>query len=207
MSNRLPTLAADLATLHREISQHYLTVVQKTLAAGQLLIEAKSLAGHGDWLPFLAEAGIPERTAQRYMRLWQSGFKSDTVSDLGGIKATLAFLATWKMPGADEALNVETGEGDECNFAFIWRDETYPDHIVIAACIGDQTVRTKRPMLPWIEVEGCQPVDTVVTWLIAQQIGAIADWKVETVNLRLAQAVIDPLVWFAMVEEHEARVA
>jgi hypothetical protein len=63
MSNRLTTLAADTANLQRDIARHNLTAAEKTLAAGQVLIEAKSLVRHGAWLPFLADAGMPEQTA------------------------------------------------------------------------------------------------------------------------------------------------
>lgn len=202
MSNRLPTLAADLSRLHGEIGHHHRAAAEKMLAAGQLLTEAKALAEHGAWLPFLADAGIPAQKAQRYMRLWQAGLKYVTVTHLDGLRGSLAFLSAWKMPGPAEALHVEIGEGEACNFAFIWRDQDNPEHVVIAACIGDQTIRTKRPMLPRIEIEGFQPVDTVLEWLLSQGLGPIAEWRVETVDLRLAQAVINPLIWFAMVGEH-----
>ena len=46
-------------------------------------MEAKAACGHGEWLPWLAAAGVPERTAQRMMKLSAAGFESDTVSDLG----------------------------------------------------------------------------------------------------------------------------
>ena len=55
-----------------------------------MLLDAREIAEHGAWLPFLAEAGIHERTARRMMVLSPAGLKSDTVSDLGGIRATLA---------------------------------------------------------------------------------------------------------------------
>lgn len=67
--------------------------VEKALEAGRLLVEAKANCPHGTWLPFLERAEIHERQARRLMQLAGSNLKSDTVSDLGGIKAALEFLA------------------------------------------------------------------------------------------------------------------
>ena len=58
-----------------------------------LLLEARKVAEYGEWLPFLEHAGIPLRTAQRMLRIAEAGHKSDTVSRLGGIRATLQCLA------------------------------------------------------------------------------------------------------------------
>ena len=62
------------------------------LACGEALAEAKATVAHGEWLPWLAAAGIPPRTAQRMLLLHGEGFKSDTVTYLGGIRATLDAL-------------------------------------------------------------------------------------------------------------------
>jgi hypothetical protein len=202
MSNRLTSLSADLADLQREIVSHEISGAEKTIAAGKLLIEAKALAGHGAWLPFLTEAGVSARTAQRYMRLAASPLNATLVTHLGGITDALAFLADWRMPEPGQALHVTIGEGDDENFAFVWRDDDQPEHVMIAALVAEQSVRTKRPMLPLIEVEGDQPVDTVIAWLEAMNFGSIAEWRVETVDGRLARSVIDPIIWFAMTEEY-----
>ena len=202
--NRLPTLAKEVAGLHLEIGQHANAMSEKALQAGAALAEAKELVGHGGWAGWLAEAGINERTARRYIRVWRSGLNRTLVSDLGGVTATLAFLRQWQMPGSGEALHVDVGEGESCNFAFIWCDEDNPDHVVITACIGDQTLRTKRPMRPYIDVPGHQPVDTVAAWLETHELGPASDWQISTCDLRMARAVIDPLVWFAMVDEIES---
>lgn len=66
--------------------------IEKAIEAGHALIAAKDTAPHGTWLPFLARAGVPERKAQRLMKLAASGLKSDTVSDLGGVTGALRFL-------------------------------------------------------------------------------------------------------------------
>lgn len=92
MSNRLPVLAAAIQAAHAESLAASVTAAAKALEAGRALVEAKSLVRHGGWLPFLAEAGIHERTAQRLMTLAESDLKSDTVSDLGGVTSALRFL-------------------------------------------------------------------------------------------------------------------
>lgn len=69
-SNRLPVLVASINAEH----DHCLAAMRQSLihalAAGDMLIEAKGLVAHGEWLPWLADnCGIPKRTAQLYMRL------------------------------------------------------------------------------------------------------------------------------------------
>jgi Protein of unknown function (DUF3102) len=43
------------------------TAAQRVIESGQLLIEAKKRCPHGQWLAFLKEAGVNERSAQRLM--------------------------------------------------------------------------------------------------------------------------------------------
>jgi hypothetical protein len=61
-----------------------------------LLLEAKQKVPHGQWLPWLESAGIPERTAQRYLRIARNRAtleaKSDIVSDLG-VTGALSLLS------------------------------------------------------------------------------------------------------------------
>lgn len=116
MSNRLPILAADIRRAHIAAQNAAMLAAQKAIEAGQALIEAKSLVSHGGWLPFLADAGVPERTAQRYMTLARSGLKYDIISDLGGIAAALEFLSLRKRGAAalnEAALELERGNGPD----------------------------------------------------------------------------------------------
>ena len=99
MSNRLPALQAEAAELHRDVRRLASAQAERALAAGAALVEAKALCGHGAWRGWLAEAGIPERSARRYMRLHQAGLKSETVADLGGIRAADRFIAQHGKPG------------------------------------------------------------------------------------------------------------
>jgi hypothetical protein len=83
MSNRLPILAAEIRRAHAEAEETAKTAAERAIAAGHGLIEAKGLVQHGEWLPFLAEAGIPRRTARRYMAIAASDLELATVANLG----------------------------------------------------------------------------------------------------------------------------
>jgi Protein of unknown function (DUF3102). len=93
MSNRLPALRGDIACALKEASEAAALATQRFMDAGAALNEAKSLCAHGEWLPFLRDIGIHERTAQRYMKLAAGRLKPDFVSDLGGVAAALQFLS------------------------------------------------------------------------------------------------------------------
>jgi hypothetical protein len=68
-SNSLPHLAARIRAEHEATSAALKTSVEHAMAAGELLLEAKELVKHGQWLPWLAEhCAISDRTAQLYMR-------------------------------------------------------------------------------------------------------------------------------------------
>lgn len=92
MSNRLPVLAKEVKDAARVMRSAERTAADAAFVVGFALIEAKELVQHGEWLPFLKQAGIPERKAQRCMTLARSNLKSDTVTDLGGITGALEFL-------------------------------------------------------------------------------------------------------------------
>ncbi len=96
LSNSL-TVAADLVRSTVEQASAAAKVsVEKSIEAGHALIAAKRECKHGEWLPFLDRAGVHERQARRLMQLAESGLKSDTVSDLGGIKSALDFISKRK---------------------------------------------------------------------------------------------------------------
>ena len=88
---RLPVLAAKINAAHATVKGHIKATISVMMAAGDDLREAKSLAGHGKWLPWL-KANCPEvseRTAHLYMQLakWRSVVeeamaKSAMVADL-----------------------------------------------------------------------------------------------------------------------------
>jgi Protein of unknown function (DUF3102) len=69
-SNSLADLAARIKAEHRAASDKMSEALLHAMAAGDLLIEAKALVQHGQWLPWLTDhVAISERTAQIYMRV------------------------------------------------------------------------------------------------------------------------------------------
>ena len=69
-SNSLADLAARIRIEHEAAAAALKDGAQHAMAAGDLLLEAKSLLKHGEWLPWLqAHFNISERTARLYMRL------------------------------------------------------------------------------------------------------------------------------------------
>jgi hypothetical protein len=158
-SNRLPILAAEIKQAQLEIEKASATVAVKALVAGNSLIEAKALVKHGEWLPFLKEAGIAERQAQRYMTLARSGLKPDTVSDLGGIKAALEYLSARQLPAADEQLVAVLPQSPWREpLVVIWEsEETGHYHLFLLAYEEFQDcIWTRRPVKPeavWLTLD------------------------------------------------------
>jgi hypothetical protein len=82
--NRLAHLAAEISKAQEGSKSAALLAAERALAAGHMLIEAKTLVKHGEWAGWLAEkVSMSERTARRYMQLARSGLKTATVADLG----------------------------------------------------------------------------------------------------------------------------
>jgi hypothetical protein len=197
--NRLTALAGQVSDLHRQVTDHTRAAAEKALQAGAALLEAKRLLPHGQWGTWLARAGINDRTAQRYMRLARSPLTSDIVSDLGGVSPALAFLSRWKAPEADQALFIFGDLDRAADIAYVWEDRRARGHFhvfgIFADGDGKTCIATKRPMLWHAEIEGEQPVDLILTFLRQAGFPApIADWKVEAVERRLAEAVAEPMM-------------
>jgi hypothetical protein len=70
VSTDLQGLADRINHAHEECASALRRGLRHALEAGRLLLEAKAALPHGAWLPWLrANCKVPERTAQRYMRL------------------------------------------------------------------------------------------------------------------------------------------
>lgn len=125
LSNSLADLAERIKDTHSAFVAAQRMTADKAIETGQLLCEAKELCRHGEWLPLLARSGIGERWARRLMQIARSGLKSETVSDLGGIAATLQWLSAFTMPTDGETLVVSLdGFADSTDepLAFIWSE-------------------------------------------------------------------------------------
>jgi hypothetical protein len=87
----LADLAARANVEHHAYETTQRAALAHAIAAGEALIEAKRLAGHGRWLPWIeANCDFGERTARRYMLLARN---RSHLSDLPSVTAALARLA------------------------------------------------------------------------------------------------------------------
>ena len=78
---------AQAASGYRRYRKARRQSVTAYLEGGVALVAARALAEHGEWLPLLEEFEIPERTAQRMVRLAEEyGTDADTVIAAGGIR-------------------------------------------------------------------------------------------------------------------------
>ena len=67
---------------------------------GEMLVEAKELCDHGEWLPWLARRGVAERTAQQWMALTRSHSRAE-----------------WLAAGSMSALGFGEKSADSADFA------------------------------------------------------------------------------------------
>jgi hypothetical protein len=82
-SNWLAELAARIRSEHEAVGSAVRSALDHAVAAGQMLIEAKSSLPHGGWLLWLrSHCKIPPRTASHYMRLAKRLPESARVADL-----------------------------------------------------------------------------------------------------------------------------
>lgn len=95
----MQTLSNRLAELADQAAGSYRRSVEEWMATAETLREARELCEHGEWIPFLDRAGIHQRTARNMVRL--ARFKSETVTDLGGVRETLELGRWWKTEGGD----------------------------------------------------------------------------------------------------------
>ena len=78
-------LTLELIAIQRRYDTATRDRIEAAIEGGLLLLKAKADAKHGDFLPMLKRASIPERKAQRWMNIASTGLKPDTVTDLGGM--------------------------------------------------------------------------------------------------------------------------
>ena len=83
----------ELKALAERARRSYGAAIENWCETAFTLKEARAIAAHGDWTPFLNHAGIPIRTAQNMLKIANAGLKYETVSCLGGIRETLEALA------------------------------------------------------------------------------------------------------------------
>lgn len=127
LSNVLADLAERVKLASAASKEAERSATAKAMEAGNLLCEAKAATAHGEWARFLERAGVHDRQARRLMQLSRSALTSDTVSDLGGIKASLEWMKDRRLPKPREVLIVETGDDADADpIAIVWPDPEKP---------------------------------------------------------------------------------
>lgn len=106
--SELQGLATEINSEHAAVEASLRTGLAHALRAGELLIAAKSLVGHGEWLSWLAaNCAVSERTAQAYMRLTANRPELEAKSATGcgfenlSFRQGLKLLADSKPSAAD----------------------------------------------------------------------------------------------------------
>ena len=124
---RLDELPAEIGCEHAAAVATYRTPVDHAIRAGVLLLEAKALVGHGNWLDWLA-ANFPAsvRTAQHYMKLAENPEDAQRVAHLGVGKALRA-LGVGELPATDA---IEVAQE-------LWLDEEWQAFAQCAAALTE----------------------------------------------------------------------
>jgi hypothetical protein len=89
-SNRLPVLASSINEHLRAANAAVKRGFEHAIAAGKLLLEAKELVAHGEWLPWLQANQIGARQAQTYMRLARNRHRFDAIKNESAAYLTIA---------------------------------------------------------------------------------------------------------------------
>lgn len=157
MSNRLPVIQAAVAGLHGEVKSLMTRAADRALAAGELLIEAKALCQHGEWSNWLKSAGIPERSAQRYMALSRAGIPSAIVADLGFAECEKYASAASKLPALSEGqaacFKATDPQVDMSILAYAWPAGVAGTfHYVSYMLMGDEgfEITPRAPLPAWL---------------------------------------------------------
>jgi hypothetical protein len=94
-SNSLADLAAQITVQHDACTKALKRGLQHAVAAGKLLIDAKSQLKHGEWLPWLRDhCHIPQRTARRYMDI--APYATDEIGQLADLTTDAAEAGTFE---------------------------------------------------------------------------------------------------------------
>jgi hypothetical protein len=97
----LDELAAQINAEHDECIAAFKRGLDHAMRAGDLLIQAKALVGHGKWMPWFRKhcPRMSERTAQVYMRLARHRAQVESAGPAGltidSVLATLAWPSGW----------------------------------------------------------------------------------------------------------------
>lgn len=128
----LETLAAEIEAIFAEAEEAEATMLNagraaftRSLALGEKLLTAKAepeIGGYGKWLPWLEQRGIPERKAQRAIRLHthrQLLEQSDAVTELTLTEALDLVSKKALKPAVETPIAAQTPEAIEQQFSLI----------------------------------------------------------------------------------------
>ena len=79
----------ELRAKHKDCYRQAARTLELAWQCGDLLCSAKDLLKHGEWLPWLETAGVPERTATRYMRVRSVCPQIGQLADFDSVAALL----------------------------------------------------------------------------------------------------------------------
>ena len=176
-NNRLAHLQGVASSQFQRHQKATAEATQAYLDCGAALIEAKAGCGHGEWLPWLAGAGIPKRTAQRMMALAESGMKSDTVTHLGGIRRALEFVGQKDGSGFLHGL-------DQCEFYFDLMAVAFGKLIELIDAIED-------PRLEWAtEFDCCAEQWKAATFQFSREMDGAGDFALRLLSTGGSDAVL-----------------
>jgi hypothetical protein len=151
--NRLPILASSINDHIAAAETATRRGLEHAIAAGDLLIEAKELVGHGEWLAWLhAHCQIGPRQAQTFMRLARNRHRLETLKNESAAHLTIA---------AAEALigkpRPERPQGLPGQLDLLGGPEVIADLTSVRA--------EQKPLAPTSAKEFHAPLRQVVTWL------------------------------------------
>ena len=134
----LSELAAKIKSLHAAVIDAGKNVVRKAIDAGVALIEAKQKVGHGNWLRWLKECGLSDRTAEVYMTCARNRQRLEAIIATAANMTLSAALREIK-PTSDRAEDGAMGKYEKARIALIKKlSALAPDDIEEAA---ERTVR------------------------------------------------------------------
>lgn len=118
---QLVSLKVEVREEHEAAQHDFETAVERCINCGEMLMQAKKLVGHGNWISWLDGTAVSERQAQRYMQIARNPSR---VSDLESQRAALAEIAQPK-DCPPEIVDVELEEIEEVD-AEVVDDEPAP---------------------------------------------------------------------------------
>jgi len=191
-SNSLTDLAARIRLEHYAAAEKLSEALRHAMAAGDLLIEAKALVQHGQWLPWLKDhVDISERTAQLYMRVAKNraeieAQKRNDVADLSlGEAMALLALSSDVRKLLMFVKECEGLEGEElvqaCLDAGVALIRT-PGYDMFAGQSDEQRREWKLFAL-WLTKQGYRNAAHHVEWLMRTGDGGVAEWLGEEGDL------------------------